>query len=156
MSQRIRQLEDALAILQASISSESHDLLRDDLLSIKYGLEQRSTQATEASKDPVAETVDAFGTLTINGQSGESRYFGASAGSEVHLTFTALNLIKLIIHVDSVTCGSPFLIGFTILTLKPRLAQTLDSATHPTTQPTRSFFWVALAHRAPRRTSGRW
>ncbi|KAF7972403.1 hypothetical protein HWV62_18056 [Athelia sp. TMB] len=83
MSQRIRQLEDALALLQSSISSEKHCLLRDDLLLIKYGPEQRPViDDSEPSQDPTAEPIDAFGTLTI-GDGGESRYFGASAGPEV-------------------------------------------------------------------------
>ena len=38
MSERIRQLEDALAIFQAGISSERHPLLRDELLTIKKQL----------------------------------------------------------------------------------------------------------------------
>lgn len=82
MSQRIRQLEDALAVLQSSISSGPHSLLRDDLLSIKYGTQKPPSKEPEISDDVPAETVDAFGTLTI-GDSGEARYFGASAGSEV-------------------------------------------------------------------------
>ena len=81
MSQRIRQLEDALAILQSGVSTETHALLSENLLSIKYGLESQPRQEP-ALNDPTTETVDASGTLTI-GDSGESRYFGASAGSEV-------------------------------------------------------------------------
>ncbi|KAF7968251.1 hypothetical protein HWV62_31547 [Athelia sp. TMB] len=89
MSQRIRQLEDALALLQSSISSEKHCLLRDDLLLIKYGPEQRPViDDSESSQDPTAEPIDAFGTLTI-GDGGESRYFGASAGPEVCSLHTA-------------------------------------------------------------------
>ncbi|KZP26825.1 hypothetical protein FIBSPDRAFT_819107 [Athelia psychrophila] len=84
MSQRIRQLEDALAVLQSSISSGPHSLLRDDLLSIKYGTQKPPSKEPEISDDVPAETVDAFGTLTI-GDSGEARYFGASAGSETLL-----------------------------------------------------------------------
>lgn len=88
MSQRIRQLEDALAILQSNISSGPHSLLRDDLLSIKYGLQQPPSKEPEMSDNSVlVKTVDAFGTLTI-GESGEARYFGASAGSEVCAQFT--------------------------------------------------------------------
>jgi hypothetical protein len=77
MAQRIRQLEDALAILQAEISNESHHLLRDELLSVKYGLEIQK-DATENEGDE--EVLDSLGTLTINGH-GEATYFGA--GSEV-------------------------------------------------------------------------
>ncbi|KZP16989.1 hypothetical protein FIBSPDRAFT_747810 [Athelia psychrophila] len=78
MGQRIRQLEDALAILQSSVSSEPHALLTDKLLSIKSIPEPHSSP-----KDALAETMDAFGTLTI-GDGGEAKFFGLSAGSEVH------------------------------------------------------------------------
>ncbi|KZP26800.1 hypothetical protein FIBSPDRAFT_1003224 [Athelia psychrophila] len=84
MSQRIRQLEDALGLLQSSLSSEKHPLLREELLSIKYGPEQRSA-VSRPPEDPLAEPVEVFGTMTI-GDRGESRYFGATAGSEVCLT----------------------------------------------------------------------
>lgn len=78
MAQRIRQLEDALALLQSSVSSEKHPLLRDDLLSIKLRSEPEQLEA----EDTITETLDAFGTLAI-GDSGESKYFGRSGGSEV-------------------------------------------------------------------------
>lgn len=82
MSRRIRQLEDALALLQLNISSETHPLLLDELLSIKFGPEIRQTKEAQASQDLLAVTMDAFGTLAI-GEDGESRYFGSSGGSEV-------------------------------------------------------------------------
>ncbi|KZP26777.1 hypothetical protein FIBSPDRAFT_781546, partial [Athelia psychrophila] len=85
MSQRIRQLEDALRLLQSSLSSEKHPLLRNDLLSIKYGPEQQLSVPSDSVEDPLAEPVEAFGTLTI-GDGGESRYLGASAGSETLLS----------------------------------------------------------------------
>ena len=86
MSQRIRQLEDALAIFQSGVSTATHPLLRDELLSIKFGPEARhpgeSQSLKEPTEDPVTDTIDAFGTLTI-GDGGESSYFGRSGGSEV-------------------------------------------------------------------------
>ncbi len=45
MSQRIRSLEDALAILQATVSEERHPLLEDELLKVK--LEQRRQRQTD-------------------------------------------------------------------------------------------------------------
>ncbi|KZP10721.1 hypothetical protein FIBSPDRAFT_937932, partial [Athelia psychrophila] len=81
LSHRIHLLEDALALLQSSISPEKHHLLRDDLLSVKHGAEQ-------AVEPETAETVEAFGTMTI-GASDESRYFGASAGPEALLSAEA-------------------------------------------------------------------
>ncbi|KAF8639464.1 hypothetical protein AX16_010317, partial [Volvariella volvacea WC 439] len=81
MGQRIRQLEDALAVLQSTVSSEPHPLLHESLLSIKFGLEKGAP--SDKSPEPV-EMIDALGTLTIS-PSGEARYFGRSAGSEALL-----------------------------------------------------------------------
>ena len=82
MSERIRLLEDALAIFQAGVSSERHPLLRDDLLSIKFGPEVRRTIDDEASRNALAQSIDALGTLTI-GAHGETKFIGRSGGSEV-------------------------------------------------------------------------
>lgn len=82
MTQRIRQLEDALAFLQASMSSGTHPLLQDDLLSIKFGPETRQAEDVQSSDDSLNGTMDAFGTLAI-GDSGETKYFGSSGGSAV-------------------------------------------------------------------------
>lgn len=81
MGQRIRQLEDALAIFQAGVSNETHPLLRDELLSIKFGPETRRTEDTRPRELPT-DSIDALGTLTI-GDRGEAKYFGISGGSEV-------------------------------------------------------------------------
>lgn len=83
MGQRIRQLEDALAIFQAGVSNECHALLRDDLLAIKFGPENGKAPEKRSS-DLSADAIDALGTLTI-GDHGEAKYFGRSAGSEVRL-----------------------------------------------------------------------
>lgn len=79
MSQRIRQLEDALAILQSSLSTEPHALLADDLLSI--------SSVPEPPKHPdkesiLSKTMDAFGTLTV-GDTYEVECFPPTVGSEV-------------------------------------------------------------------------
>ncbi|KAJ7276302.1 hypothetical protein B0H12DRAFT_13960 [Mycena haematopus] len=86
MGQRIRQLEDALAIFQASTgSNETHPLLRDELLSIKFGPEKGAVPDKQVkSKEPSMDSIDALGTMTI-GDDGEGKfgkYFGPSAGSE--------------------------------------------------------------------------
>ncbi|KAJ7712510.1 fungal-specific transcription factor domain-containing protein [Mycena metata] len=83
MSQRIRQLEEALAILQGVISSERHPLLATDLLSIKFAAEApaRKTPPPAGEQDPL---LDALGTLTLT-DAGEVRYFGRSAGTETLL-----------------------------------------------------------------------
>ncbi|KZP27871.1 hypothetical protein FIBSPDRAFT_948119 [Athelia psychrophila] len=80
MGQRIRQLEDALAILQSTVSSAQHALLAEPLLSAKSDPDGPGAEAEE----DLEETLKSFGTLTI-GDSGEHRYFGASAGSETLL-----------------------------------------------------------------------
>jgi hypothetical protein len=83
MGQRIRQLEDALAIFQSGVSSETHPLLRDELLKIKFGPEKGHVlEGDEPAEEPSINSIDALGTLTI-GDRGEVKYFGRSAGSEV-------------------------------------------------------------------------
>jgi Fungal Zn(2)-Cys(6) binuclear cluster domain len=82
MGQRIRQLEDALAIFQSGVTNETHPLLREELLGVKFGPEVQTPADSEPVRDTVAESMDALGTLTI-GDDGESKYFGRSAGSEV-------------------------------------------------------------------------
>lgn len=95
MGQRIRQLEDALAIVQSSISTETHPLLQDHLLDVKFGPELRPSDESAPQRDSVAESVEAFGTLTI-GDHGESKYFGRSGGSEVcALSFDAKHFINV-------------------------------------------------------------
>ncbi|KAH8104100.1 fungal-specific transcription factor domain-containing protein [Cristinia sonorae] len=81
MSERIRQLEDALAIFQSGVSSERHPLLRDELLSIKFGPEVRRTVDEEATRNKLASSIDALGTLTV-GEHGETKFIGRSGGSE--------------------------------------------------------------------------
>ncbi|KAH8833783.1 fungal-specific transcription factor domain-containing protein [Flagelloscypha sp. PMI_526] len=95
MSDRIRQLEDALALLQSTQSEETHPLLATrELLMIKSSLELHS--AVEGMEDPNSfpslvkseppeetHTLDSFGTLAIH-DDGASTFYGRSAGSEVH------------------------------------------------------------------------
>lgn len=86
MSNRIRQLEDALAILQSTVSDQRHPLLTDELLKIKFGSEAIDPlQHTNDEDSQTNKTIDALGTLTL-GSSGEMQYFGRSAGSEVCLS----------------------------------------------------------------------
>ncbi|KAF8991168.1 fungal-specific transcription factor domain-containing protein [Cyathus striatus] len=85
MSHRIRQLEDALAILQSSVSETRHPLLTDDLLKIKFGSEALGPKPEDNKVDGgdggEGGGIDALGTLTLD-ESGEVKYFGRSAGSE--------------------------------------------------------------------------
>lgn len=86
MSNRIRQLEDALAIVQSTVSDQRHPLLTDELLKVKFGSEAiNAKQATDGSseEEPMpSKSIDSLGTLSL-GSSGKMQYFGGSAGSEV-------------------------------------------------------------------------
>ncbi|KAK1233165.1 hypothetical protein PQX77_003700 [Marasmius sp. AFHP31] len=83
MGQRIRQLEDALSLLQASASSEPHPLLRDEFLKIKFPLEISEANRVEIEALPTQEVdlTEACGTLTL-GEGGHTRYLGRTAGAE--------------------------------------------------------------------------
>lgn len=88
MSDRIRQLEDALSILQSTVTSEPHPLLDRDLLKIKSSIElhaaiQESEALPQQLEEEVEESyIDAFGTLAIR-DDGAATFYGRSAGSEV-------------------------------------------------------------------------
>ncbi|KAK7063782.1 hypothetical protein R3P38DRAFT_2820319 [Favolaschia claudopus] len=84
MSSRIRQLEEALAILQAVVSSERHPLLATDLLAVKFAAEASQPQAEPSLQERDPAAIDALGTLTL-GDKGEVKYFGSSAGAETLL-----------------------------------------------------------------------
>ncbi|KAI6096181.1 fungal-specific transcription factor domain-containing protein [Pisolithus croceorrhizus] len=88
MSDRIRQLEDALAILQSSVSpGKQHPLLSRDLLSVKSSIEfhaaaEEDTIATgNANADNCSHNIEAFGTLALR-DDGAATFYGPSAGSE--------------------------------------------------------------------------
>ena len=108
MSDRIRLLEDALAILHSTItgpSGEPHPLLHRDLLTIKSSIELHS--ATQAGGGPgedgidpdegvepdEEQYIDAFGTLAIH-DDGAATFYGRSAGSEVRLSYHHLSLLN--------------------------------------------------------------
>ncbi|KIJ25344.1 hypothetical protein M422DRAFT_273719 [Sphaerobolus stellatus SS14] len=65
---RIEELEEALRILQAQVSSEPHPLLDEEL---RIG-----------ESEDVDELNEALGTLTIDPESGKSSFFGQSGGME--------------------------------------------------------------------------
>ncbi|KAF8843214.1 hypothetical protein BDN67DRAFT_964572 [Paxillus ammoniavirescens] len=58
MSDRIRQLEDALGTVQAKCSTESHPLLNQDLLRIKNSLELYSPQGGAVQQPPTEPPMD--------------------------------------------------------------------------------------------------
>lgn len=76
--QRISALEVALAEMQSTVSTERHPLLQTEIALD----EQRGVLGSSTSMDEqLASTTAAFGTLAI-GKTGESAYFGSTAGSE--------------------------------------------------------------------------
>lgn len=96
MSDRIRQLEDALAISHSTATKETHPLLTRDLMKVKSSLELHSAVEEEDRKDfhtnggnddeegEESHYIDAFGTLAIR-DDGAATFYGRSAGSEVRV-----------------------------------------------------------------------
>jgi hypothetical protein len=105
MSDRIRQLEDALTILQSTLSSQPHPLLSRELMKIKSSIELHAAvdegmlqsqsigrggngangikQEGDGTEEEEGESViDSFGTLAIR-DDGAATFYGRSAGSEV-------------------------------------------------------------------------
>ncbi|PFH47833.1 hypothetical protein AMATHDRAFT_151154 [Amanita thiersii Skay4041] len=89
---RIRDLEDALAGLQAKYSDEPHPLLQKDLVQPEdnedaggppgeQGWPMEESMAAVAGPSHSADVIDAFGTLSISDH-GISRFFGPTGGSE--------------------------------------------------------------------------
>ncbi|KAI0262363.1 fungal-specific transcription factor domain-containing protein [Gloeopeniophorella convolvens] len=83
MSDRIRQLEDALSVLQASHSTEPHPLLRENF-SVADSADKPEEQLQEEEEDAPADVVNAFGTMSISDH-GVSRFFGPTGGSDLLL-----------------------------------------------------------------------
>ncbi|KAL5513258.1 hypothetical protein ACEPAH_3656 [Sanghuangporus vaninii] len=80
MSQRIRQLEDALEISHSANSTSHHPLLREELLAIKRGV---APPAPPPPSDggPDNDYVEAMGTMSIS-ERGISRFIGRLGGGE--------------------------------------------------------------------------
>lgn len=89
MSDRIRQLENGLAILQSTaMPGEQHSLLHRDLLEIKSiidlhaAVDEETTGKSKNEVDDDSQYIEAFGTLAIR-DDGAATFYGPSAGSEV-------------------------------------------------------------------------
>lgn len=88
MSDRIRRLEDALAVLQSTQSSELHPLLDRELLNIKSSVDLHSAgdgdekNNYDEDEGDGSQDLDSFGTLAIR-TDGANTFYGRSAGSEV-------------------------------------------------------------------------
>lgn len=96
MSDRIRQLENALLVLHSDLTSEPHPLLTKELLQIKSSIELHGAfggqgdsseprpERSHEDVDKASESLDAFGTLAIR-DDGAATFYGRSAGSEVSI-----------------------------------------------------------------------
>lgn len=100
MSQRIRQLEDALEISHSSNSTSSatasHPLLREELLAIKRGIDVNALNASHHKHDrddpQTEDELEALGTLSISDQ-GYSRYIGTGGGEVCHPRINVLQIL---------------------------------------------------------------
>ncbi|CAA7261067.1 unnamed protein product [Cyclocybe aegerita] len=82
LSGRIRQLEDALAVIHAKHSTEPHPLLHEDLIAAEeHDVTEERGEGGSGSAPQHKEVMDAFGTLSIS-EHGISRFFGPTGGSE--------------------------------------------------------------------------
>ena len=101
MGERIRQLEDALAILQAKCTTEPHPLLRDDVASNQTPERDDDGPSPDTKDQKSAQDVlEAFGTLSVYDH-GVSRFFGPSGGTEVRIFFT----LRSKWSTDNVSCA---------------------------------------------------
>jgi hypothetical protein len=99
MSDRIRQLENALSLLHSDLTCEPHPLLTKDLLQIKsiielhcaFGRQTDSSvprpEKSDEEVDKESQYFDAFGTFAIR-DDGAATFYGRSAGSEVSKMIT--------------------------------------------------------------------
>lgn len=96
MAERIRQLEEALAISHAKTSTEVHGLL----VATEDGNGDRSGDPQAPSSSQNNDVIDAFGTLSI-GSDGRSKYHNQSAGADVSLIFVhAREPLIIPLHCD--------------------------------------------------------
>ncbi len=82
MSDRIRQLEDALSLLQSSISKEPHPLLSENAIVVDTDIP--GDKLPESEDEATGEVSRALGTLSVSDQ-GLSRFFGSTGGSDLLL-----------------------------------------------------------------------
>ncbi|EIW79928.1 hypothetical protein CONPUDRAFT_106629 [Coniophora puteana RWD-64-598 SS2] len=87
LEERMRSLEDALAIIQGNTTSEPHPLLQQRLSPDPLDPEERPSSRGESDEYNKYGLIGALGQLHFEGdnQSGHSRFFGASGGSETLL-----------------------------------------------------------------------
>ncbi|KAI0820265.1 fungal-specific transcription factor domain-containing protein [Trametes gibbosa] len=81
MSERVHQLEDALAILQAKSSNDPHPLLTDGKTKLRNMDEDEDFTPLDADAVAPPDVVSAFGMLSMSDR-GVSRFFGPTGGTE--------------------------------------------------------------------------
>ncbi|KAI0358170.1 hypothetical protein OH77DRAFT_1421465 [Trametes cingulata] len=81
MSERIHQLEDALAILQAKCSNDPHPLLSDGKTKVRSMDEDEDLTPPDMGNATSSDVVAAFGMLSVSDH-GVSRFFGPTGGTE--------------------------------------------------------------------------
>lgn len=85
MSERIRQLEDALQITYTG--PQPHPLLTEELLSIKRGIDAPDKSEPSRSQDLLdKETLEAFGTLSLC-EGTSTKFMGLPSLREVRVPF---------------------------------------------------------------------
>ena len=81
MGDRIRHLEDALALLQSSVSKEPHPLLSENAIVIDVDI---ADKPHESEDEVTGDVSTALGTLSVSDQ-GLSRFFGSTGGTDLLL-----------------------------------------------------------------------
>ena len=110
MSDRNRQLEDALASLQASVSKDPHPLLSENAIIVD--VEDASDKPHESEGEGTGEVSRALGTLSVSDH-GISRFFGSTGGSDlllVCLSFWGIfgQIFECLFQIDNDdSAGSP-------------------------------------------------
>ena len=79
MSERVRELEDALAITQAKCSDHPHPLLIEGEI---QAMKQDSPMSEQVPTGP-RNMLDSFGMLNLSDHGASSTFFGPTGGSEV-------------------------------------------------------------------------
>ena len=96
MGDRIRQLEDALALLQASTSKDPHPLLCENALVVD--VENSDDKLHESEGEETGEVSRALGTLSVSDH-GFSRFFGSTGGSDLLLVRFSGNSFGRVLNV---------------------------------------------------------
>ena len=87
MGDRIRQLEDALALLHASTSKEPHPLLSEKAMAVDG--ENLDDKLQDSEDEGTGQVSRALGTLSVSDR-GLSRFFGSTGGSDLLLVCCVL------------------------------------------------------------------